>query len=537
MYEAKSLNEVKEGKVFEYSAEPEFSVYKWYTCQDEDDTLIYANFQKYNPNTNIIEINVRRNCFYPDRTGINYITVSGFVMKQAATTWAPPTAYQEGMVGPHWSKGWIIEDCEICDSKCNGISLGKYLQPENENKWSTKRLKNGTQTQRDAVCQAVNDGWSKETVGSHIVRRCDVHDCEQTGIVGHMGCAFSTIEECHIHHINQKHQLLGAEIAGIKFHAPIDTTIRACHIHHCTRGIWLDWQAQGSRVTQNLLHDNTPAEGVKVEQGVALGEDLFIEVSHGPTLVDNNILLSKISCRIATQGLAFVHNIIGGPFTSIGTGTNNGPETGPRYTPYHVPHSTKISGFMTFLHGDARFYNNIFVQQEIPEYYREFATLKKLHHMNFVTGTNPYESYETAEEYFSQFFAAGDKGWTENRSKYYGKLPVYYGGNVYVNGAKGCSKEPVLADIAMPELVLEYVEIDGVSYLKTNLYEKLKALRCELTATESLGEAFEPEQRFENPDGTPIIFNRDYAGRRRGMRNVPGALEILPKDGIQMIEI
>ena len=58
------------------------------------------------------------------------------------------------MIGPHWSKGWIIEDCEVSDSRCSGISLGKYLQPNNENKWSTKFLKDGTQTERDAICQA-----------------------------------------------------------------------------------------------------------------------------------------------------------------------------------------------------------------------------------------------------------------------------------------------------------------------------------------------------------------------------------------------
>lgn len=66
----------------------------------------------------------------PSKTGVGYITVSGFVVTKAATTWAPPAAYQDGMIGPHWSKGWIIEDCEISNSKCAGISLGKYYDPE-----------------------------------------------------------------------------------------------------------------------------------------------------------------------------------------------------------------------------------------------------------------------------------------------------------------------------------------------------------------------------------------------------------------------
>lgn len=77
-----------------------------------------------------MEINARRNCFMPSENHINYITVSGFDINKAATTWAPPAAYQDGMIGPHWAKGWIIEDCEISNSKCCGISLGKYYDAE-----------------------------------------------------------------------------------------------------------------------------------------------------------------------------------------------------------------------------------------------------------------------------------------------------------------------------------------------------------------------------------------------------------------------
>lgn len=251
-----------------------------------------------------VEISVRRNCFYPESEGIGYITLSGFRISQAATQWAPPTAYQEGMVGPHWSKGWIIEDCEIYESKCSGISLGKYLQPENDNKWLKWKYKDGTQTERDCICQASYEGWDKEHIGSHIVRRCEIHDCGQTGIVGHLGGVFSVIEDNHIHHINNKQNLAGAEIGGIKMHAAIDVIFRRNHIHNCTRGLWLDWQAQGTRVTGNLFHDNAlPNDFEAGDDAVtSVGEDIFVEVSHGPTLIDHNILLSDRALKIATQG-------------------------------------------------------------------------------------------------------------------------------------------------------------------------------------------------------------------------------------------
>lgn len=100
------------------------------TGSGKDETVIYANFHGADPNEENVEINVRRECFMPSKTGVGYITVSGFVVTKAATTWAPPAAYQDGMIGPHWSKGWIIEDCEISNSKCAGISLGKYYDPE-----------------------------------------------------------------------------------------------------------------------------------------------------------------------------------------------------------------------------------------------------------------------------------------------------------------------------------------------------------------------------------------------------------------------
>ena len=112
LYEADSLEACERGDVSPYSWNPEASRKKWYTCQDpeRDETLIYANFGGDNPAEERIEITVRRECFLPRENGISWITVSGFNINKAATTWAPPAAYQDGMIGPHWAKGWIIEE-------------------------------------------------------------------------------------------------------------------------------------------------------------------------------------------------------------------------------------------------------------------------------------------------------------------------------------------------------------------------------------------------------------------------------------------
>ena len=433
MYEVTSLDQVKKPEIYKKSWDQAFTVYTWYVEQDEEknETVFYVNFQGKNPNEETVEINVRENCFYPSKEGIGYITLSGFVVKQAATQWAPPTAYQEGMVGPHWSKGWIIEDCEISDSKCSGISLGKYRQPNNDNKWLKWKFKDGTQTERDCICQAQREGWTKENIGSHIIRRCNIHDCGQTGIVGHLGGVFSIIEDNHIHHINNKQNLAGAEIGGIKMHAAIDVIIRRNHFHHCTRGLWLDWQAQGTRVTQNLFHDNTlPNEENANPEGMdGIGEDIFIEISHGPTLVDNNVLLSDRAIKLATQGVAVVHNLIAGSFTAVGRGVNNGSEKlpSPRYTPYHVPHRTEINGFMTVLHGDCRFYNNIFIQKPVRAGMEEIRKLtgdNEWDDGNLTAGTAPYSGCPTLEEYVARFEGYCGMGSGKSPDLYYEKLPV-----------------------------------------------------------------------------------------------------------------
>jgi len=389
MYEALTMEECIAGEVYTPSWEPEYSVYKWIAQQDGNATVIYANFQDVDPNQALTEINVRRRCFFPDETGRGYITFSGFKVEKAATTWAPPAAFQDGMVGPHWSKGWIIEDCEISHSKCCGISLGKYYDPENDHYFTTKHLKSPTQMERDALCRGQYHGWLKEKVGSHIVRRCHIHHCEQTGIVGRMGAVFSLIEDNHIHHINNMQELGGAEISGIKLHAAIDVVMRRNHIHHSTMGIWCDWQAQGTRITQNLLHDNQrPAYCTWAEGGME-SQDIFVEVSHGPTLIDNNILLSQVSLRIATQGVAMVHNLMCGTFTFVGGGT------GTRYTPYHIRHRTEVAGFMHFLHGDDRFYNNIFVQGFDPNSEIRRGEPKENER---VCGTWQFDEYPTYDE-------------------------------------------------------------------------------------------------------------------------------------------
>ncbi len=519
MYETVTLDECIEGAVDPCAWVPEESKYKWFTVQEGNTTVLYANFQGLDPNKEKVEISVRRNCFMPDKTGVSYITVSGFKIDKGATTWAPPAAYQDGLIGPHWSKGWIIEDCEVCNSRCCGISLGKYRDEENDMYFYTKHVKSPTQMERDAVCRGQYHGWLKEKVGSHIIRRCHVHHCEQTGIVGRMGAVFSTIEDCHIHNVCNSQQLGGAETAGIKLHAAIDVTIRRNHIHHSIMGVWLDWEAQGARISQNLMHDNHRPDGILPAKGAMFSNDVFIEVGHGPTLIDNNVLLSKVALAMPSEGLALVHNLMLGSFCLVNSGVDsivNGQRE-PRYTPYHIRHRTEVAGFMTILHGDDRVYNNIFIQQ-----YPITEEKKPTDNDYNVTGTAPLDIFPTYEEWIANFKMDEEPVMHALATYHFGHLPVWLSGNAYFNGATVCKHEKNCLIDKDAKVEVKLVEKDGKYCLETNVYDYLKDFRAGIINSDILGCAFEPEQRFENTDGTEIIFDRDYFGTHRGTDALPG---------------
>ena len=281
---------------------------------------------------------MRRSVFYPTEHHLDYITVRGFELAQAATPWAPPTADQPGLIGPNWAKGWIIEDNVIHDAKCSAVSIGKETST-GHNFATVRRDKPGYQYQLESVFTARQIGWDREHIGSHIVRRNTIYDCGQNGIVGHLGCVFSTIEDNHIYNIAIKREFYGYEIAGIKLHAALDVIIRHNRIHDCSLGTWLDWQTQGTRVSRNLFYANN--------------RDLFVEVSHGPYLVDHNVFGSRVSLEVFSQGGAFVNNLVCG---TVGLET-----VLERPTPYHVPHSTQVAGYAAIHGGDDRYVGNIFL--------------------------------------------------------------------------------------------------------------------------------------------------------------------------------
>jgi hypothetical protein len=463
LYEKATLVEVQNPQPHEDSRDKEFSIYTWYCESNEAITTIWANFQQSDPNKEIVEISVRETCFYPDAPGRNYITLRGFHLSQAATQWAAPTAEQIGLIGTHWSKGWIIEDNIISDSKCSGITLGKDRKT-GHNVWLHYPQKDGAIHYIEVIFRALQAGWSKENIGSHVVQNNTIFNCEQTGICGSLGAVFSTITNNHIHDIWTKRQFSGAEIAGIKLHAAIDVLLEKNHIHNAGRGFWMDWMAQGTRITANLCYDNTI-------------EDLYFEVDHGPHLVDNNIFLSELALTDMSECGAYIHNLFGGSI-------KRRPES--RYTPYHFAHSTSVAGLITIAGGDDRFYNNIFIGRN-----------EKL-----IPGPDVQLKVGYGLAVYNE-----------------AKQPVFAAGNIYLKNAQHYGKEvDYIEDMAFdPQIRL--VEKEKSFYLQINYPPSVQNLRTEYVDTELLGKAFVSGLPYENPDGSPLKIDKDYFGKQRNDKN------------------
>jgi alpha-N-arabinofuranosidase len=434
----------------------------WFAVVDDTNTTIWAQFKGADPNEEEVEINVRQSVFYPDEPGRNFVTVRGFTLEHAATPWAPPTAEQIGLIGTHWSKGWVIEDNTIGYSISTCVTLGKHGD-EFDNTSA-----NAAVGYVETINRGLANGWSRENIGHHVVRRNRISHCEQAGVVGSLGAVFSTVSDNTIHDIHVRRLFGGHEMAGIKFHGAVDTLISNNRIYRTHRGIWLDWMSQGTRVTGNLLHDNGPLE------------DIFVEVNHGPFVIDNNILLSPISLQVNSQGCAYAHNLIAGQVI-VRTGEG-------RMTPYLEEHGTQIAGLADNLGGDERYFNNLIINAGLAGY-------------------DPVI------------------------------LPMFLDGNVYLNGARPSKHES--APLVQPNMDpgIELLEKEDGLYLQLAHDEGWTQQERSLVTTELLGKAKAPDLRYLNYDGAPLTIDIDYFGHRRNSGILfPGPFDKL-KEGRQAIKV
>jgi alpha-N-arabinofuranosidase len=157
-------------------------------------------------------------------------------------------------------------------------------------------------------------------------------------------------------------------------------------------------------------------------------------------------------------------------------------------TPYLEEHGTQIAGLADNPGGDERYYNNLIVNDGLAGY-------------DAVT------------------------------------LPMFLGGNVYLNGARPSKHESdplVLSDVDPKVQLIK--KADGL-YLQIDHDEFWAQQERSLVTTELLGQAKAPDLPYLNYDGAPLTIDVDHFGHRRNSGILfPGPFDEL-KEGRQAIKV
>lgn len=414
----------------------------WCCAVEGNTTMISANFGAANPNKRLAEINVRETLFMPEISGLSYITIDGFHFLHAAANWAPPgVPLQTGAVGTRLGKRWIIQNCTIVNARCVGIILG----------------------------QAPGINYDDiDAFGDHIVRNNVIRRCGEAGIAGQKGATRSLITGNLIEETNYRREFGGWETAAIKFHNSVDTVISNNFIRGVFRqeqgafGIWMDFGNQGTRITGNFICD-TEAEAV------------FLEMDHGPMLIDNNVLIGG-GVKANSENMVFAHNLF------VDCPYRDQPDT-QRQSQFYTPHTTRVAGRKPGLPANNRWHNNVFIGDGL----------------NNVKAAPGYRS----------------------------------GFNVFLQGARPSAFGDAnsVADAFSIKLRRDDSSLGiTLTFQMNDVPFKIKA---PMVTAELVGVFSPVGQRLEDRDGRPITVDTDILGRRSD-RHLPGPLATLQRGENQL---
>lgn len=224
-----------------------------------------------------LEITTQETVFAPVEPGLGYIRVKGFTIEHAA---GPFPWEQVGALSTTRGHHWIIEDNFVRWANGVGMDLG---------------------TQHPGRSQP-------PVVGFHIVRRNVVTDCGICGICGlgpGQGREFGLLIEDNVLERNAFYDVEPLfETGAIKTHNNIRCLIRRNLIVDTLHGagIWMDWNNQFSRCSQNVIVGTHTMHGA-----------IFVEASYEPNLVDQNIVFDTDGHGIYehdSTGQIFAHNLV-----------------------------------------------------------------------------------------------------------------------------------------------------------------------------------------------------------------------------------
>jgi hypothetical protein len=210
--------------------------------------------------------------------GLGFIRVKGFTVEHAA---GPFPWEQVGAISTTRGHHWIIEDNIV--RLVNGVGIDVGIQHP---RWPQPPI-----------------------VGFHIVRRNLITDCGICGIAGlgpGQGREFGLLIEDNVLKSNALYDVERLyETGGIKTHNNFRCLVRRNLVVDTRHGsgIWLDWNIQFSRCTQNVIIGANTIHGA-----------IFIEASYQPNLIDQNVIWNTGGHGIYEHDSTnqwFVNNLIG----------------------------------------------------------------------------------------------------------------------------------------------------------------------------------------------------------------------------------
>jgi alpha-N-arabinofuranosidase len=237
-----------------------------YWVDRENEILHIRPLGDVRPERVTIEITTQQHIFMPERTGLGFIRVKGFIFEHAGNG-LPRTGV--GAVCANGGHHWIIEDNIVRQVHSVGVEIGARADES----------QSGGPTDRERAA---------ENPGCMIVRRNELYECGTGGIQG-LRIKGALVEDNHIHHCGWMNVQRYWETGAIKLLLNVDTLVRSNLIHdiQAAPAIWMDYNNINSRVSRNVIYNVESSNGA-----------IFIEASQVPNLVDHNIVINTTGSAI-----------------------------------------------------------------------------------------------------------------------------------------------------------------------------------------------------------------------------------------------
>lgn len=199
-----------------------------------------------------------------------------------------------------------------------------------------------------------------------------------------------------------------------------------------------------------------------------------------------------------SQGGAYVNNLF--------LGSIRLEPVPDRPTPYHLPHSTKMAGYIGIFCGDDRVIGNIFAGDHTSQPYADNVPAAAV--VGFGT-----EIYEGAPASFEEYLEEVGKRWGDQQRFVEVLQPVTIAHNLYLPGNTPWSRETTAQTLSEGQIGL-VTNADGSVDLDFSLPAPAADAMHEVVRGSQLGRVRVADTAFESPDGSDVVLDTDLLGAR-----------------------